>query len=800
MSSDKQKILIVDDSEMNRELLAEILGEGYDYLYAENGREALAYLEQRVDVALMLLDVNMPETDGFGVLEVMNRQHLIDDIPVIMISAEDDLSFIERAYDLGTTDYIRRPFESLVVRRRVSNTLLQYAKQKRLASLVDQEVREMEKTSNLLVNIFSHVVEFRNRESGLHVLHIRTITDLLLHHLIKKTTRYQLSEQDISLICTGSALHDIGKISIPEEVLNKPGKLTDEEYELMKTHTVIGAKILRELPLYQDEPLMKVAYEICRWHHERWDGRGYPDGLRGDAIPISAQVVALADVYDALTSERCYKPAYEHETAIRMIQNGECGAFSPLLLECLGEVESELPTALTAAAGAPVYGEADHGPMRLRTEELLNDAELPHSSRIQRRVELERARANFFAEQRGGLQFDYNRATDRFYVSNWDEPESTRRAVRTLEEPGHAKLLSLKDQKLLRRHFDQATPENPDFEMTVLISVGQEFRWHRLVVRTFWQIVPHTQFVGAAGQFIDVHEQVIRGDILTMDLHSTSLGASATVRALQEIFDTVRLVDPRASSVLELGEDGLLHQSGTSCHMIWDRDSRCENCISMQAITHKDRRNKLEFADDDVYFVIAQYIEIDDKPCVLEMVSRVEGGRWVDVDGSRLLLERSAPNGDAAYYDTLTGVRSRHYYEEYIAGMEHMDGVVVIDADNFKHINDMYGHPIGDAALRTIANAISSCVRGSDILIRYGGDEFLLLFPQIPEQALGDRIEQIRTAVREAKVEGYPDIHLSVSLGGVYQVEPLGEAVRKADWKMYRDKANKPRLERESHK
>ena len=184
--SDKQKILIADDSELNRALLAEILGGEYDYLYAENGVEALACLEHRADVALVLLDVHMPEMDGFKVLEVMNRQRLIEDIPVIMISAEDDISVIERAYDLGVTDYIRRPFESLVIRRRVSNTLMQYAKQARLASLVDHEVREMEKTSNLLVNIFSHVVEFRNRESGLHVLHIRTLTELLLHQLVKR--------------------------------------------------------------------------------------------------------------------------------------------------------------------------------------------------------------------------------------------------------------------------------------------------------------------------------------------------------------------------------------------------------------------------------------------------------------------------------------------------------------------------------------------------------------------------------------------------------------------------------------
>ena len=795
--SDKQKILIADDSELNRALLAEILGGEYDYLYAENGVEALACLEHRADVALVLLDVHMPEMDGFEVLEVMNRLRLIEDVPVIMISAEDDISAIERAYDLGVTDYIRRPFESLVIRRRVSNTLMQYAKQARLTSLVDHEVREMEKTSNLLVNIFSHVVGYRNRESGPHVLHIRTIAELLLHQLVKKTDRYRLTEQDISLICTASALHDIGKISIPEEVLNKPGRLTDEEFERVKTHTVIGAKILRELPLYQDEPLVKYAYEICRWHHERWDGGGYPDGLRGDAIPISAQVVALADVYDALTSERCYKQAYAHETAISMIVGGECGAFSPLLLACLNEIASALPTALRAAADTTIRGDTDRRELRLRTEELLNSAELPQSSRAQRRIELARARADFYAEQCGGLQFDYYSATDRFSVIDWSEPDA-RQAARSLQEPGHARLLSRKDQSRLRAGFDQATPEQPDFEMNVLIPVRQDFRWHRLCVRTFWQTVPRAQLVGATGRFIDVHEQLIRSGDGAMKLRQQSADASVAIRTLQEVFDTVRLVDPRMSRVMRLDDNGCLTQTDTPCHAVWDRSARCENCISMQTMLHKDRRSKLEFADDDVYFVIAQYVEIEGRPCVLELVSRIADGRWIDVDGARLLLDRPQASDDAASFDALTGARSRYYYEESLAEMDHLDGMVVIDADNFKAINDNYGHIVGDMALRTIAKTISSCVRSTDILVRYGGDEFLLLFPQIPEQTLYDRIEQIRAAVRAAKIEGYPDIQLSVSLGGVYRAGPPAMALHEADRKMYRDKASKPRMERKS--
>lgn len=343
----KETILIVDDSALNRMVLIEILGkENYTFLEAENGQQAVELLDCHPEVDLLLLDITMPEIDGFGVLEIMNQYHWIEETPVTMISAEDAYSFIERAYDLGASDYITRPFDARVVCRRVSNTLMLYAKQKRLVQMVAEQVYEKEKVSNTMISILSHIVEFRNNESGLHVVHIRTITELLLRRLRKKTDRYPLTEADISLISTASALHDIGKINIPEQILNKPGRLTKEEFEIVKTHSAVGEHMLRQIPFNQNEPLVKIAREICRWHHERWDGRGYPDGLKGDEIPISAQVVSLADVYDALTSERCYKAAFDHETALNMIVNGECGAFNPLLLECLMDGADQIKQAM----------------------------------------------------------------------------------------------------------------------------------------------------------------------------------------------------------------------------------------------------------------------------------------------------------------------------------------------------------------------------------------------------------------------------------------------------------------------
>ena len=340
---EKSQILLVDDSKMNRMILAEILGDGYHILEAENGQECLEKLRAEAgSIALVLLDINMPVMDGFEVLKAMNANHTIEDIPVIMISSEDSDAAIRRSYELGASDYVNRPFDARIVYRRVTNTIKLYAKQRRLVQMVSDQIRARENNTDMLVGVLSHIVEFRNGESGLHVRHIRIITEMLLHRLLEISSRYSITAEQQDMIPLASALHDIGKIGIDEKILNKPGKLTPEEFEVIKTHSMLGAQILYDLDNFSEQPLLQTAYEIARWHHERWDGRGYPDGLKGDEIPISAQLVSLADVYDALTSERCYKKAFSHEKAVQMILNGECGAFNPLLLQCLTDVQADL--------------------------------------------------------------------------------------------------------------------------------------------------------------------------------------------------------------------------------------------------------------------------------------------------------------------------------------------------------------------------------------------------------------------------------------------------------------------------
>ena len=777
----KQKILIVDDSEINRAMLKEILGEGYEYLEAENGLRAIEILRRRTDIALVLLDLIMPEMDGFDVLRVMQCYAWQEEIPVIVISAAEDTRSVERAYDMGVADYIRRPFERVMVLRRVKNALMLYAKQKRLTRLVTDQVYEKEHNSVLMINILSHVVEFRNSESGQHVLHIRTLTGLLLHQLVQKTDRYQLDESDISLISTASALHDIGKIMIPEEILNKPGRLTEEEYATIKTHTTEGARILKGLAIGQDEPLVKVAHAICRWHHERWDGGGYPDRLKGDEIPIAAQVVALADVYDALTSERCYKQSYSHEKAVDMILHGECGSFNPLLMECLKESSELLRTELQRSE----YDRGFRHETRRLSEEILHREALPREDRAQRLLDLERESTAFYAEQRGGIQFDYDILSGSVTVVNRYADPVNRTQKLDFDKGMGLTFLSGKDRRKLLDAIADATPEEPDAAFPVLIAVDQEYRLHRLVMHTMWSRAGVRHCVSVVGQITDDHARL--QELMLGDVNSDQPGA--LLERLKGIFDIVRLVDPESTKVLSLGKDGRLTEMPGTCHMVWNKSGRCENCISSKALARKESLNKIEFKDDQAYFVMAKYVEVGGRGCVLEMVSKLSDGRWLDMGGRRMLLDRGSNFDRSAFVDSLTGAYSRQYFECFLAESEQVEGVVMIDVDHFKEVNDRFGHLVGDKALQSVAQSILSNLRQTDVLVRYGGDEFLLLVPHIrPGEHV---IQRVREAAASARVEGYPELELSASVGGVCGVHPLTEAIRQADAKMYQNKAER---------
>ncbi len=506
MSSHKKKILIVDDSELNRSILADMLSGEYDIVEAENGLRAIEILHgHELEISLMLLDIVMPQMDGFAVLSMMNRTGWIHSTPVIMISAETSGTYIDRAYDLGAVDYISRPFDERTVKHRVACNFAFSVRQKEMTDVLTQQIYQKEKDNSLMIEILSHIVEFRNGESGLHVLHVNVITQMLLESLVKKTDKYGISSRDIRMISTASALHDIGKISIPSEILNKPGKFTPEEFEIMKAHTVEGANMLSAIPFRKNEELIKLGHDICRHHHERYDGRGYPDGLKGDDIPISAQVVAIADVYDALTSKRVYKDAYTPEKAVEMIVKGECGAFNPLLLECLNEIAPKLKSELHLVS----LGRATDDKIHDTVKQILHGEKGTASDRSIRLFEMERQKFRFLSDISGEIIFEYSFVPEALQLSEWSA-ELLGLPVR-ISDPSKsrewAEIFPAEDFKRFLDDIRRTNPSNPVAMNKFLLNLGGQQKWSKVIARALWSDGEQSEPDGVIGKIVDVNDE-----------------------------------------------------------------------------------------------------------------------------------------------------------------------------------------------------------------------------------------------------------------------------------------------------
>lgn len=473
MERGKMKILIVDDSSINREMLADILSDSYDIVEADSAKTALGLLENSPDsFSLVLLDIVMPEMDGFDLMSIFSRRRWTETLPVIVISAESDPASIKRAFEFGATDYIGRPFDADVVKHRVSNTIRLYAKQRRLEDVVANEMYDNEKSKNLMIGVLSHIVESRNGESGMHVLHITSMTRLFLEYLQTKGEKYKLSPDELDAICDASALHDIGKIAIADEIVNKPARFTPEEFEIMKRHSVLGAEMLLSLPFHEDEIVVREARNICRWHHERWDGGGYPDGLVGDEIPLSAQVVSVADVYDALITERCYKSAYPHEKAIEMILGGECGCFNPVLLECLSELSNEIQDIGERSVAMP--------PRRFSEKELFEKIktydEVLAVTDTAVQLDAERAKVKYLAEKIHHPVFSFRLDPPIMAISAKGRVLSG--LPETVVDPMNAPILAkIAPRRVLEEMYvnlRRSTPEAPNFTVRGLLTVEGE--------------------------------------------------------------------------------------------------------------------------------------------------------------------------------------------------------------------------------------------------------------------------------------------------------------------------------------
>lgn len=801
----KQKILIADDSEMNRELLAAILEEEYDIIQANDGVQAVDCLQRQAEeISLLLLDIVMPHMDGFEVLSYMNKEHWIDAIPVVIISSENSPIYIKRGYDLGTTDFIGKPFDANMVLRRSANAILLGAKQRRMTSIVSNQIYEREKSSKLMINILSHIVEFRNGESGLHVLHIQTITEMLLRQLVQKeNNRYALSKEQIRMITTASALHDIGKISIPDEILNKPGRLTAEEFAVIKGHSMAGANMLSELPLDQkEEPLVKTAYEICRWHHERYDGGGYPDGLKGEEIPVSAQVVALADVYDALTSERCYKDAYSHEKAIEMILAGQCGAFNPLMLECLLDISSSLKKKM-GYKSKERYEQTDLSDIASR----FHDFEMDSSEKIVQQLEFERMRYNFLAEGSRNIVFTYTISPPllTFNQAGCKRSGITEPSFSPLQSGVLKDLVEEQSLKRLIRKITQATRETPDVTSNLLLTDGKNPCHYRCECRVIWTDGAEKGYTGVVGKLTDITDDYmvmenVREEglkVLEKDRSAEFSGfydrfkkcgfstdgteAWLLLQYLQIPYDLVRYVDPITNKVIHIEKDGKMWESETACSDIWNCLEKCSNCISRLSMQTRKRMTKLEVAGEDPYQVVSMYVEIDGKPCCLEMATRIDGEFMPDGYSKDEILSSVRIHKEKVYIDPVTGVYNKRYYVEKLSKMDNAAALMFADIKNFKRINENFGHQAGDDVLRQVAGVLRDVAAGKGDVLRYSGDDFVTVFFKATEEELSEIQKEMCRRVEALRFPELPGVQLKLVTAGTSipgRVEEMLEQVR----------------------
>ena len=805
----QKKILIADDSELNRAILIDTLEKDFEVMEVSNGKEAIAALRAyREEIAVLLLDVVMPEADGFEVLDYMNEHGWIEELPVIMISAETGSTYIDRAFKLGASDYVSRPFVPGVIRRRIMNTVLLHTKKQQLMSIAADRFYRKEKNNELLVSILSHAVEFRSGEGGTHMSHVGTVTGLLLRRLVDKTDRYHLESVDLEAIQMAAGLHDIGKLLIPEDILNKPTELTPEEFEIVKHHTQLGAKLITELPIYQNERLIKYALEVCRWHHERWNGEGYPDGLKGDEIPIAAQAVSVADVYDALVSKRSYKEAYSHEKTMQMIHGGQCGSFDPLLLECLDEIADTLKRDLAT----PPSADQGHRVVRSVVEDLYRGQDAS-SARVALRLEEEHAKRHFFSDLTDELWFEYTTHPVAMVLSN-GACKATGLPSMVVDPFANPDLIAVVGRKTLEKIRDwvrKATADDTYLEMEVQLLLHGELRWCQLAVMLTWSAEESGECSSLVGRVRDINRnycnlQEYKNVAAGMSNHEkltpllaekdgvlriTKEQVAGVLSGYQQIFDLVRLVDPEVCMQLEQGNAGWKIDKSERCYAAWERMRRCDRCISQEAVRTHKTQTKIETIGSEIYYVIAAYVEVDGAPYALEMINRIRSEDMLGEGDKENVINQLLVRNRQVYMDSVTKVYNRRYYDERLCKLDGEFAFAMLDMDNFKHINDRYGHLAGDAALYRAAQAIKSEIRSNDELVRYGGDEFFLLFHDMPHDMLERKLQAVREAVDGVAFPEYPGLRISVSIGGAYVTGVIEETVHKADIALYEAKTKR---------
>lgn len=681
----RNTILIVDDVELNRAILAELFHDSYTIIEAANGAEAVEILRtQREQILIMLLDIVMPVMDGYEVMQVMNDELWLAHLPVVLITSENSDTASLRSYDLGVSDIINKPFNPSIVKRRVGNVIELYQFKENQERLVRSQIADLRvqasqssQANTFIVDALCSAIEFRSCEASQHIRRVRSVTEVFLNELMMSYPQYNLNPSTIAKITIASSMHDIGKIAIPEHVLKKPGPLTAEEFDIMKEHTNKGCEIIQYVQSNHNENYYRYSHDICHYHHERWDGGGYPDGLKGEAIPLWAQVVSLADAYSALTSPRVYSEQYSHEHALTMLRNGECGVFNPDLMAVLERVASRLDTeSMNCYMLATEPPQPALSPPLLRataktpTDDATKNAQIL-SERTLWLLEREREKNRIVTELSGDIVFSYDAVSDEIEFSEkfhavFNADTHITNAQNALRS---TTLLMDADKSILTTCMTTLSPDTPRISFDVQLKTGAgAVAWFEVYAHALWDPSEESRCVGLIGKLVNIDQRKTAESMLKLEANTDALTGLHNRKSLEE----------RIRSVLYNVAHGKV---GAKCALIF------------------------------------------------------------------------------------------------------------LDIDNFKYVNDTFGHETGDIVLRNVSTALRNLVRESDVVGRLGGDEFVVCLANISSlDDVSSKAENMCTACQTAGSSAEHGWSVSCSMGiAMYPTdgEDYDTLMRHADAALY---------------
>lgn len=779
----KDTILIIEDSMENHTFLQEALNTQYT-LISVNYKEADQYLAKtQLDLSLIILDINTPLKNSENILNAI-KYHPLHLIPIVVISSNHLLEHLDEFYEQGVVDHIFLPCHKTIIQKKIFYFIQTYRQQ-----LKYQTINSQYNCEHQLIHVLNKISELRNIDSKEHVKRIGVIVGWLLNVIKHKPLGQHLNDQDIDAIIKASSLHDIGKILIEDHILNKPERLTEQEFNIIKTHAILGANMIEDLNV--DDLLMKRAYEICRWHHERYDGKGYPDGLVGDDIPLSAQIVSIADVYDALISARCYKTNYSHQQTMEMIISGQCGKFNPVLIECLLEIEPLLENEQI---------NLDNEESMLRTA----PSNIQYTPLILNRLNEEdthQQKLDFYIQHTTNLSFSYSYQQDRITLNSRDAKRLN--TMEVIFSPLEHHLINHRGKNQWQNLLNIAKNTSimqPEFEFEGILCIDKQLKSCHIVCRTIWLDLPIPKLIGIEGmidleveisshdeaKLIYVSEEDEYGHVQKMSI----IEAKRFKDALSKIFHRVRYINTHLQKELVIDDSFQPKYCHTNCNQLIE----CENCIVTQAMNRQAKLTKFEFLKNEIDYVITQYVEIDGYPYVLELVSIAKDNLIFEQQGNQNFVKSIQELQQKLYLDGLTGAFNRHYLEDEMYDQNKITAIAMVDLDNFKQINDTYGHGAGDLSLKVITGIIMDNIRKHDAIIRYGGDEFIIMFNGITECVIEERLNIIRKEIQSSKFEDYPGLVLTCSIGCACQQGSLHDLLNLADDMLYKAKQERNKV------